>query len=96
MPYGDILEKKYQFDPIPEEIPTPVVAPAPVEQAVVQEETIPEAVVEEEIPEVEMESGPELDQIEDISATKFQTDVQKKFGELFFTTKKIYEIKDTL
>ncbi len=28
--------------------------------------------------------------------TKLQTDIQKKFGELFFTTKRIYELKDKL
>jgi hypothetical protein len=26
--------------------------------------------------------------------TKLQTDVQKKFGDLYFTTKKIYELKE--
>lgn len=117
LPYGDILEKKYQFDPIPEEIPTPVApqvsvvqpipvptpvaAPTPVEQVitqeeVVEEEVVPEEVIEEEIPEVETQSEPELDQIENVPATNLQTDVQKKFGELFSTTKKIYEIKETL
>lgn len=140
LPYGDVLEKKYQFEPIPEtELPTqqapvpqvapvaaPVVQPAPVvepkistpvveektpvvetpapvvvpptitapvvETPAPQKETIIEKISQQEIQDIEKRSTLEQSQIENLLDTKLQTDVQKKFGELFFTTKKIYEL----
>lgn len=146
LPYGDVLEKKYQFESIPEvELPpqqapvvqvvpipvvqapvvqapvvqtpivepviqqTPVVQPvvepvieqAPVVQTVVQpvaepvakEETIVENISQQEIHNIEQQSSLQQSQIEGTLDTKLQSDIQKKFGELFFTTKKIYELK---
>jgi len=87
IPYGDMLEKKYQFNPIPEaEKPALVPAPAPV--APVKD------IAKEEIQEIEQDSSMEQTKVEDLLDTKLQTDVQKKFGELFFTTKKIYELRN--
>lgn len=120
--YGDMLEKKYQFSPIPEMeeeipvvVPTPkpvsVQQPAPVQQVapVVQQPTrpvvapvsVPEQHVVEDITEKEtqvinQQSWLEQTQIEGLLDTKLQTDIQKKFGELFFTTKKIYELKEKI
>ena len=130
LPYGDILEKKYQFQPIPE-IETPVVqesiqtpqpAPQPqvqpatqssqptVQQQIsqpvqpvvtpVQMHTQPTPVVDnlaqEEMEEIQQQSSLEQSQIENLLDTHLQTDVQKKFGELFSMTKKIYETKQKL
>lgn len=120
--YGDMLEKKYQFSPIPEMeeeipvvVPTPkpvsVQQPDPVQQVapVVQQPTrpvvapvsVPEQHVVEDITEKEtqvinQQSWLEQTQIEGLLDTKLQTDIQKKFGELFFTTKKIYELKEKI
>ncbi len=107
LPYGDILEKKYQFEPIPEfepEVPNTVQekpAPVPEKQPVPVVEkqpvvAIPEPVAEEEIENIEHESALEQTKVEGLLDTKLQTDVQKKFGELYFTTKKIYELKEKL
>lgn len=121
LPYGDILEKKYHFDPIPEEI-TPSV-PEPVEQAPVPPQQEPQQVVQStpKVPEVvtpiieealaeeqlaeeqeivddekEIQELPQEDKVDnsEILQTKFQTDIQKKFGELFMATKKIYALKN--
>jgi hypothetical protein len=93
LPYGDVLEKKYQFDPIPEEVHQEPehVAPVSIPQAPVVED-----IAEQEIQDIEQQSSLEYAQIENLLDTKLQTDVQKKFGELFFTVKKIYEAKGTL
>lgn len=92
--------------PIAKEVPTvkePIVVPVstvtavvpPVEPIVTPKEPI-ESIVEDKLPDIEEISPLEQVQPEKIVDTKFQTDVQKKFGELFFTTKKIYELKDKL
>lgn len=53
-----------------------------------------EEMTEEETQNIEHDASVEESQIENLLDTKLQTDVQKKFGELFFTTKKIYELKN--
>lgn len=97
LPYGNILEKKYAFEPIVEEepIPTPT---APVMTPPVVEEDIPDfaPIAEEEMQAIQQEAGLETTKVETLLDTKLQTDIQKKFGELFFTTKRIYELKDKL
>ena len=74
---------------------TPIQYPQ-VQQAPIQKINIPEEdapVIPQ--PEPEESQLPIEEPEEEISlATKLQTDVQKKFGELFFTTKKIYELKN--
>ena len=84
-----MLEKKYQFNKIPE-----VQKPAPVKQVYIPEEHVIEDFAEEEAQNIMHQSSLEQTQVEDLLDTKLQTDVQKKFGELFFTTKKIYELKN--
>ena len=116
LPYGDMMEKKYQFEPIPEEtVPVPPVqvrpvtppprpaAPTPAPKPFVSRpippastQQVTQHVAAEEIHDIENQSSLEQSQVEWLLDTKLQTDVQKKFGELFFTTKKIYELKDTL
>jgi len=124
LPYGDMMEKKYQFDPIPEMVAQPAqtivepvkqvvqqpiqqptqeikvpVAPTPVVQQPVAQ-PIPTPVVEEiatkEIEKIQQQSSLEQAQVGELLDTKLQTDIQKKFGELFFTSKKIYETKAKL
>lgn len=95
LPYGDMLEKKYQQQPVQEE-EIPVVAPqAPVQQPV---RTVPEVVLEpiaeQEIATINQQAWVEQAQVNTLLDTQLQTDVQKKFGELFFTTKRIYDLKD--
>ncbi|MEI7918756.1 MAG: hypothetical protein WCH65_00650 [bacterium] len=121
------MEKKYQFEPIPEdnEIPSaPVVEPVVQEVAVEQQPeptpapVVPEVsepvtkpvtpqipqiqpaapVVEPVIQEVVVEQQPEPtpEPVEVSWENTLQTDIQKKFSELFFTTKKIYELKEKL
>ncbi len=92
LPYGDMLEKKYQFEPIPEieeDIKQPVSVPQPQKQVASQ-------VAEEEVQEIEEQASLEQGKVEGLLDTKLQTDVQKKFGELFFTAKKIYKLKAKL
>ncbi|MFA7298544.1 MAG: hypothetical protein WC010_02755 [Candidatus Absconditabacterales bacterium] len=111
LPYGDVLEKKYQFDPIPEVAPVqaqsvkltpaPVQAQpvsAPVVQPVVKPTpgAVAEDVAKKEIQEIEQESSTQQSQVGELLDTKLQTDVQKKFGELFFTTKNIYLLKEKI
>jgi len=142
LPYGDVLEKKYQFDPIPDVEPVqPVVVPVqqpvrqpvrqpvqqPVQQPVapvqhvqapvqpVQTPVTPAPVVQAQAPvqpvapvvtqqpittkdiqDIEEQSSLEQSHVTWLLDTKLQTDVQKKFGELFFTSKKIYETKEKL
>lgn len=88
-----------------EEIKKPVIAPpissnpivSPVQKQTFHEEekniqSVPEediSIIEDIIPSKELP-------IENIRETKLKTDVQKKFGELFSTTKKIYQRKDKL
>ena len=70
-----------------------------VQQAPIQKIDIPEEEDAPVIPQPEPEESqlPIEEPEEEISlATKLQTDVQKKFGELFFTTKKIYELKNKI
>lgn len=121
IPYGDMMEKKYQFDPIPEmetakpvntapvaapvppvsspTVPSvPVAAPqTPAEKPAEKPAIIPdgaiETIVNKETQDIQRESSLEEAKVEWLLDTKLQTDVQKKFGELFFTSKKIYETK---
>lgn len=120
LPYGDMLEKKYQFEPIPEieempvqqpaptptpapaptpaaPAPTQKVAPAPVQEtATVPQSQIVEQVAAEEIQDINKQSSLEQAKVENLLDTKLQTDVQKKFGELYFNVKKVYELKEKL
>ncbi len=84
--------------PVASQVSSSTAIPAPqVQQTPIQKINIPE-----EVAHVVFQSEPEEpvqlpieEPEEEISlATKLQTDVQKKFGELFFTTKKIYELKN--
>ncbi len=132
--YGDMLEKKYHFNEMPE-VQAPVQAPvqrvvqAPVQQVQMQQpvpqmqrpvqqvqqvQQVPvqrqvqpvqmpvapavqlQAVADKEIENIAREASIEQTKVWDLLDTKLQTDVQKKFGELYFTTKKIYELKDKL
>ncbi len=113
--YGDMLEKKYQFEPIPEFEPeqsmeepvqkfieepvqTPIEEPVqtPIEQPIEEQVYTPEPVAEEEEQEIEEEAELEQAQVESLLDTKLQTDVQKKFGELYFSSKKIYELREKI
>lgn len=123
LPYGDVLEKKYQYEPIPEPKETAVAQPEqaveknPVVEKVTQETPVVEkagvteekkegddqkvapvinAVVEREVQEINQQARVEQEKVWTLLDTKLQTDVQKKFGELFFTTKRIYAIKEKL
>ncbi len=107
LPYDDLLDEKYTFDPIPEEIPEqksepipeqksdPIPEPIP-EPVAIPEENIPEDIVEEEVQDIPQQSDANEVQEEHIPEPKLQTDIQKKFGELFSTTKRIYGLKDRL
>lgn len=68
------------------------------EQEEEQEEEIEEEIeeVQPEIQEMPKESVSQQAKVENLVDTRFQTDVQKKFGELFSTTKKIYKLKDKI
>lgn len=69
--------------------PMPQFTPLPnVDENVIEEDITPE-----EIEEIDHEAGLEEAKVESLLDTKTQTDVQKKFEELFFTTKKIYTLK---
>jgi hypothetical protein len=81
-------EKPQRFNPIPQ-MPEPEIVPE--EEIELPEEEI----TQEDIQDIEQQSSLEQRQIESLLDTKLQTDVQKKFGELFFTTKKIYELKQS-
>lgn len=72
------VKAKPQFTPIPE-----------IEDEILEEEITPE-----EIEEIDHEAGLEETKVESLLDTKTQTDVQKKFEELFFTTKKISALKN--
>jgi hypothetical protein len=148
MAYDDIIEKKYEFEPIPESIeevkmPTVQVAipqenvpvapnptmPTQTENTVQVDIPVPQVAVstpvaevvsiaqpvtpstdplqqpaapEEILPVVPQEEDnqanivPDMPKVEVSLATNFQTDVQKKFGELLFTTKKIYDLKNKI
>lgn len=118
LPYGDLLEKKYQFEPIPEDSESPVVVPVEPSIPEVKPVAIPTPVTPEPAaPEVPVpvqveEQKREIPPVQPVSVTApsvpepepvavswenlLQTDVQKKFGELFFTTKKVYELKEKL
>jgi hypothetical protein len=91
LPYGDMLEKKYQYEPIPE--PESSVSPQVVSQPVSSKI---EEIAEKEVENIVQDAGVEEAKIDSLVDTKLQTDVQKKFGELFFTTKRIYELKSKL
>lgn len=112
LPYGDMLEKKYHFDPIPEaeepvQTPAPAPAPRPAPAAAPKpfvSRPVPPASTQqvaqhaavEDIHDIQHESSLEQTKVEGLLDTKLQTDVQKKFGDLFFTAKKIYELKEKL
>lgn len=112
LPYGDVLEKKYQYEPIPEPTatttkqPEQVVEKSPVVEKPVVEETpqvvepkvapVVNTVAEREVQEIDQQAGIEQEKVWTLLDTKLQTDVQKKFGELFFTTKRIHAIKEKL
>lgn len=51
---------------------------------------------DEELQNLQQQSSIQQIQVTDTLDTKLQSDVQKKFGELFFTTKKIYELKKSI
>lgn len=120
-PKTPIIEKKPVPSPIhinkeiPKVVPSPTVAiprnevkkqvdipvsrpPAvsPVEEKVQVKEPIAPIVPEKKPAEIQKEVPLKEVPVEDVLDTKFQTDVQKKFGELFSTTKKIYQLKDKL
>ena len=98
LPYGDVLEKKYQYDSIPEIDKAPVVEKVVEEAPQVIPKVVPvaEKVVEREVQEIKQQAGIEQEKVWTLLDTKLQTDVQKKFGELFFTTKRIHAIKEKL
>lgn len=108
IPSTPIVQPQAPVQPVNIPVPTPaVVVPpqAPVTESVspaqpvmppvpIQEMNVPKTpapIVEEkkevQAPQIIKEIEVPLDQ-------KLQTDVQKKFGELFSTTKKIYELKE--
>jgi len=58
-------------------------------------EEVVENVADEEVQDV-VDNTIEEPQLDSLLDTKLQTDVQKKFGELFFTTKKIYQLKERM
>lgn len=105
-PIDDILGGEDIFAAIPDNIQTPVVAPiqqeikVPVEPVHVPEipptQDVTPHITDEEMQDIQQQSSIEQIKVEDLLDTKLQTDVQKKFGELFFTTKKIYELKDKI
>ncbi len=102
LPYGDMLEKKYQFEPIPEDVventASEVVQPEavqPPQQTPVAPSVI-EKVAEQEVQDIWQQAGVEQETVDSLLDTKLQTDVQKKFGELFFTTTRIYTLKEKL
>lgn len=51
---------------------------------------------DEQLQDIQQQSSLEQIQVTDTLDTKLQSDIQKKFGELFFTTKKIYELKNKI
>ncbi|HBB03491.1 TPA: hypothetical protein DCZ39_01110 [Patescibacteria group bacterium] len=74
---------------------------APVAQVQVQRPAPVQTPVQQATPVAQVQAP--VQQLAPVQATvevpldkKLQTDVQKKFGELYFTTKKIYELKDKL
>ncbi len=129
LPYGDILEKKYQYEAIPEskefpvekeseevifpveekndeefwpveEVPevekiSPIEEIPEVEQTVEFTDTI-DKVAEREIQNIDQQAAIEQEKVWTLLDTQLQTDVQKKFGELFFTIKRIHAIKNKL
>lgn len=96
LPYGDVLEKKYQFEPITEEEPILVSTASATPTSVVENIPDLDPIVEEEMQTIQQQAGLETAKVETLLDTKLQTDIQKKFGELFFMTKRIYELKDKL
>lgn len=94
LPYGDILEKKYQEDPSFQEY----TAHAPMSEEVSMEYTpsTVNAIAEQEEEAIQQEVGLEETKVESLLDTKLQTDMQKKFGELFFVVKRIYDLKSRL
>lgn len=87
-----MLEKKYQFEPIPE-IEEDVV---PQQETSQPEQILVQDIAKKEVDDIVQTTGVEEAKIDSLLDTKLQTDVQKKFGELFFTTKRIYELKSKL
>lgn len=67
----------------------PVMPPVPIQEINTPQAPVP--VVEEK---KEVQAPQTIKEIEVPLDQKLQTDVQKKFGELFVTTKKIYELKE--
>ena len=67
----------------------PVMPPVPLQEVHMPETIAP--IVEEK---KEVQVPQKIEEIEVPFDQKLQTDVQKKFGELFSTTKKIYELKE--
>jgi len=77
-----------QAQPVSAPVVQPVVKPTPG--------AVAEDVAKKEIQEIEQESSTQQSQVGELLDTKLQTDVQKKFGELFFTTKNIYLLKEKI
>jgi len=97
LPYGDILEKKYQINPsLQEDVPyTPdqqITSESPSENMV----DVAQVVAQTEGETIQQEVGVESAKVDSLLDTKLQTDVQKKYGELYFTTKRIYQLKNRL
>lgn len=83
-----------KVEPVVVQTPTP---PVSKQEIPIPQEAIEEVAIDEVEPE-EVEENTPVEEIETliIEESKFQTDVQKKFGELFSTTKKIYELKNKI
>ena len=56
-------------------------------------EDLPEEISQEDMQTIQHQASLEQTQMSDLLDTKLHTDIQKKFGELFFTTKRIRELK---
>ncbi len=104
----DVLEKEYPFEPIPEIEENPSAVADEVPEFVPEPPAVPEIEPEPQITEevVENVADEEVQDVADdtikepqgdgLLDAKLQTDVQKKFGELFSTTKKIYQLKERM
>ncbi len=58
-----------------------------------EEGQLPEEINQEDMQTIQHQASLEQTQMSDLLDTKLHTDIQKKFGELFFTTKRIRELK---
>ncbi|MEI6673211.1 MAG: hypothetical protein WCL02_08095 [bacterium] len=85
-----------KVEPVVVQTPPPPVRreEKPIPQEIIEEESVEPVEIEPE--EIEENTPGEEIETPILEESKFQTDVQKKFGELFFTTKKIYELKNKI